>query len=970
LKAYSKWLVMLLSLLLFTAAIPAQSKAVQEGAAVEWIKVLPAHIYLQLGQAKNIQVLVKYTNGPAKKVDDAQIVSLNEKVAAVSGNRVTGVAEGTAEIQAAYGGVTASAVVHVRDHGRSDDKHRSEYGFSITAPDTVGVGEYVKVPVTLQSVKAKKLGYEGVKIAVEKSDGPGDVLFRAADTAGKVQSWLNSGTWGEPGFDLAPDYSSTTEWTWKFSKIGVYTIVYKLLDSEGRIIAAEEAVVEAQPAIQDLGTQISNLTIMRGTFGKENGRDKGYTVVVGNPGKLAVVDVKTETVEKLIDLPGATGSWSTVVASDGTVYTGTYPNGRIYKYVPGGSTVEDLGQPVPNQTVIYGLTAGKEGKIYGGTYYNGCLFEYDPAKGFTNFGEMVPGQQYVRSVAYDPEREVLYAGVGAKAYLIKYDLKTGQKENVLPAGFDNATFVSDMVYIKGKLFAKIDPGTQTVVIDTATWTIDAQFTAPSVYMSPLSPSGDTVYYTNGPYLYEYNLNTKTYGQVLIGGNPINLGQTIVGSGFVEGSGGDFTGTTLYGFIGNYQGSTFEFNPENKAFRISSVPLPPQPTDIFNLGTDLAGNIMSNGYISGGVAFYNPHNGTSVQYSGVGQAESIYTFAGKIYFGVYPGAVIYEYDPAKPWQKNVNPKKLFDLKADEQNRPVAMAGSSEDGKLFIGSIPDYGKYGGAMTIYDPATQAVRVERNIVANQSVISLVYKDGKVFGGTRILNGDGTDPIESEAKLFVWDVKTGQKTAEFVPVPGAASVGGLTVGPDGNIWGSAQGKLFILNPQTNEIIEQHNIVDSNNALALLVARDGTVYGTVDGQLLRIDPATKQATVLREANSFRLAEDGFGNIYFKDGPAAAYGYKLGRYTLEDPRVSVTGITLDQTQVKLSAGQTAYLKASVEPVFASNQTVRWQSSNSGVASVSADGVIRAVAPGTATVTVKTQDGGFQAVCQVEVAAAAM
>lgn len=965
LNEFFKRLAVILTLLLFVAAVPANAEEAREGDAVEWVKVVPGKIYLKLGQSKEIQVLIKYSNGGTVIADDAQIVSLNDNVAAVSDGRVTGVGEGTGQIQAAYGGVTATADVHVI---RNDDKHRSNYGFEFTVPETFGAGEYTPVPVTLRTIQPDKSGYEGVKIAFEKTDGPGDVLFRATDASGKVRSFLNTGTWGEPGFDVTPEYSSTTEWIWKVSKTGLYTITYKLLDAAGQVIAADEMFIEAQPSLQDLGTQVQNLTIMRGTFGKENGRDKGYTVVVGDPGKFAVVDVRTETVEKLIDLPGATGSWSTVVARDGTVYTGTYPNGHIYKYVPGTDTVEDLGAPVPNQTVIYGLTPGKDGKFYGGTYYNGALFEYDPEKGFTNFGEMVPGEMYVRSVAYDPDQEVLYAGIGAKAYLIKYDLKTGQKQNVMPPGFTKATFVSDLVYVKGKLFAKIDPGAQTVVIDTATWTIDAQFLAHSVYMSPLAPDGNTIYYTNGPHLYEYKINEKTFGQVLINGSPVTLGQTIIGSGFVEGSGGDFAGQTLYGFIGNYQGSTFEFNPANKAFRISSIPLPPQPTNIFQLGSDPAGNIYSNGYLAGGVTVFNPMNRTSVQYSGIGQAESIYTFGNKMYFGIYQGAAVFEYDLTKPWVRNVNPRKLFDLKADEQGRPRALTASPEDQKLFVGSVPDYGKYGGAMAIYDLQTGTLQVLRNIVENQSVISLVYKDGKVYGGSRTLNGDGTDPIEPEAKLFVWDVKAGMKTAEFAPVDGASAVGSLMVGPDGNIWGTAGGKLFVLDPQTNQVIEQHSLFNESSAMAMLIGKDGHVYLNADGKLLQVDPVTKQAKTLRDGNTYRLAQDNMGNIYYKDGPAVSYGHKLGRYTLEDPTVSVTGVVLDQIQLKLAAGQTVNLKATVEPAFASNQAVRWQSSNSGVASVTASGQVKAISPGIATITVITADGGYRAVCQVEVSTA--
>ena len=85
-------------------------------------------------------------------------------------------------------------------------------------------------------------------------------------------------------------------------------------------------------------------------------------------------------------------------------------------------------------------------------------------------------------------------------------------------------------------------------------------------------------------------------------------------------------------------------------------------------------------------------------------------------------------------------------------------------------------------------------------------------------------------------------------------------------------------------------------------------------------------------------------------------------------IPITGITLDQTSGTLTAGSVITLTATVSPSNASNKTVIWTSSNESVATVSSGGVVTAVAEGLATITAKTQDGGFEATYSLTVEAA--
>ena len=83
-------------------------------------------------------------------------------------------------------------------------------------------------------------------------------------------------------------------------------------------------------------------------------------------------------------------------------------------------------------------------------------------------------------------------------------------------------------------------------------------------------------------------------------------------------------------------------------------------------------------------------------------------------------------------------------------------------------------------------------------------------------------------------------------------------------------------------------------------------------------------------------------------------------------VSVTGVTLNKTTLKLGKGASETLTATIAPTNATNKKVTWTSSDPAVATVDASGKVTGVANGTATITVTTEDGGYTATCAVEVA----
>ncbi len=76
------------------------------------------------------------------------------------------------------------------------------------------------------------------------------------------------------------------------------------------------------------------------------------------------------------------------------------------------------------------------------------------------------------------------------------------------------------------------------------------------------------------------------------------------------------------------------------------------------------------------------------------------------------------------------------------------------------------------------------------------------------------------------------------------------------------------------------------------------------------------------------------------------------------KVSVTGVTLEPKSLDLVVGgANAALTATVNPTNATNKNVSWTSSDPSVATVDEHGIVHPVAPGTAVITVTTEDGGF-------------
>ncbi|MCX5658401.1 MAG: hypothetical protein NTW19_01610 [Planctomycetota bacterium] len=140
----------------------------------------------------------------------------------------------------------------------------------------------------------------------------------------------------------------------------------------------------------------------------------------------------------------------------------------------------------------------------------------------------------------------------------------------------------------------------------------------------------------------------------------------------------------------------------------------------------------------------------------GEAYSMANLGGKIYIASYPAARLSIYDPAKSYRfgedEQANPRDIGRLD-DVAYRPrVALAGPA--GKVWVGSVPDYGMWGGTLASYDPAAAKIVSHRHLMQDCSVVSMDWLPdlGLILVGMTIHGGSGTQPKAKVAGFVLWD--------------------------------------------------------------------------------------------------------------------------------------------------------------------------------------------------------------------------
>ena len=208
----------------------------------------------------------------------------------------------------------------------------------------------------------------------------------------------------------------------------------------------------------------------------------------------------------------------------------------------------------------------------------------------------------------------------------------------------------------------------------------------------------------------------------------------------------------------------------------------------------------------------------------------------------------------------------------------------------------------------------------------SLTIPNGSALNGNGKLTNNGTIIVEKGGNLTV----TGNPGGIIVTAP-AITTDSL---PNGTVGESYTATLEATG---------NNITWSASGLpdGLTLNSDGTITGTPTAE------GTSTVTVKAENSAGSTSKD----------------YTLN---IKPATVPVTGLELNKNSLTLQEKGSDTLTVTVKPADATNQDVTWQSSNTSIATVSADGTVTAISAGTATITATAADGsGVSASCTLTV-----
>lgn len=525
----------------------------------------------------------------------------------------------------------------------------------------------------------------------------------------------------------------------------------------------------------------------------------------------------------LSEVPKSNFPTASLMSRTGKLYLGSAYAGHLHCFDPEADAFLDLGPIHPGAASFpCRMDEDADGRIWIGSYGTADLTRYDPETGvFTRYGRMDDVDMYNYPLV-NRDGTVACLITTTRLHVVVFDPQTGEKRTVGPMTAKGEGTIDlyrgndDCLYIRSSEGNFRVDGFEAVPVDAL----------PNAEPGVPLPDGSTFAFADASEQLNRKLQVRRPG-----------------------------------------GEVKTFNLDYEA----------SGSDIFYVHAGPDGRIYGSSILPLHLFRYDPRGDELIDLgrcsSAMGEAYSMANLDGKIYISSYPGATISVYDPSQPYhfgaQPDDNPRDLGRIDDISYRPRTTLAGPL--GRVWTASIPDYGRWGGPLSWYDPETGEKNAYHRVCGDASSYTLAHLPdlGLIAVGTTTAGGSGTQPKVDQAVLFLWDYAREEKVWEGAFDRPVTAFTALLTGPDGRLYGTVSGgdpsaEIFVFDPESRTFTDRLIPPGSPLDLGLQNGPDGKIYGFTASCIYRLDPSSLAIEeIVQDEDGFSIAGPILGpDIYF------------------------------------------------------------------------------------------------------------
>ena len=258
---------------------------------------------------------------------------------------------------------------------------------------------------------------------------------------------------------------------------------------------------------------------------------------------------------------------------------------------------------------------------------------------------------------------------------------------------------------------------------------------------------------------------------------------------------------------------------------------------------------------------------------------------------------------------------------------------------------------------PAAQAITI-KSTGNSDATISSVALSGANPGSFTLTNGTPSVTAKGTNTSYTIQPNAGLAVGTYTATITVTYNGGATA--TATVEFSVQNAGTVTKPAFDPVAGEY--IGARNVTISCTTDGATIYYTTDGT----DPRTS-STKSEYQSAIPVTKDTTLKAFAVKAGMTDSNIASAAYTITVPSSSVTGVSLNKTELPLAVDGTEKLKATVEPDTATNKNVSWSSDDPSIATVAQDGTVTGKKVGTATITVTTEYGSYTAKCIVTVTA---